>query len=797
MPNLHKPMMILEFDRIREMLAKLAPTEGAAQLASVLKPRFSQVYIEKMQHQTTDAKRLIGVKGMPVFDRVHDVTDAVRHAQKGAALSPAKLLDVAGVLRCAAGLCDYIQSDAGAAAGSMAELFELLEPNRYLERDITRSIFSEDTIADEASGALAEIRRKINHANAKIRELLQKYITSPTYSKFLQENIVTIRDGRYVIPVRAECKNEIKGLIHDTSASGATLFVEPMSVVDANNELRVLQTKEQKEIERILQQLSEQVAQHGEQICADYESITQIAFVFAKAELSYRLDGSEARFHEQRSISLVRARHPLLDQKKVVPVSIRLGEDFDTLVVTGPNTGGKTVTLKTIGLFCLMAQAGLHIPADESSVLCIFDRIFADIGDEQSIEQSLSTFSGHMVNIVGFLPQINHRSLVLFDELGAGTDPVEGAALAVAILEHVRAAGALCAATTHYAELKAYALQTDGVCNASCEFDVESLQPTYRLIIGAPGKSNAFAISERLGLPGDIVARAASLVNAENRQFEDVLEKLERERSEMEHEKQQAQQLRLEYEAYKKEADEKIARDLARAEKEVQHAHEQAVRIVESAKASERFILEQMETLQKQRESENLKEHIAKTRQNIRLYLRENASDIDPVNETVVQDYELPRPLKVGDQVILVNINKAGVVTAAPDKNGDVMVKAGMLKTKTNVKNLMLVDGKTVKLTEKKPKQTGNVQLAVTKNFHTELDIRGQTGDDGWFMVDKYLDDAQLAHAKSVTIIHGKGTGALRKALWTELKRDGRVKSFRAGAIGEGDMGVTVVELKP
>lgn len=796
MPNFHKPMMILEFDRILQMLADAALTEGARKKALRLTPRFSRPFIEQMQRQTTEAKALAGAKGCPSFDGVTDIGDAVEQAIKGSSLSPLQLLHVAAVYRCASLLRDYYFNENHTEEESLTELFDGLQENRALVRDITHAIVSEELIADEASAELANIRRTMRAKNNQIREILQAYITSPHYSKFLQESIITIRDGRYVIPVRAEYKREVNGIVHDTSASGATLFVEPMRVVEANNELRVLQRKEEKEIERILAELSARVADHGDEAKSNNRMVSELAFIFSKAELSYRMNAVPAVFHEQRSVVLHQARHPLLDPKKVVPVDISLGTSFDTLVVTGPNTGGKTVTLKTLGLCCLMAQAGLHIPVREDSVLCVFDRIFADIGDEQSIEQSLSTFSGHMVNIVHFLPQVDARSLVLFDELGAGTDPVEGAALAIAILEDVRQKGALCAATTHYAELKAYALQTPGVCNASCEFDVESLRPTYRLIIGTPGKSNAFAISEKLGLSKDIITRAESYLHAENRQFEDVLTQLETQRSEMEQARREAQQLQKEYERSRAQADKTIEKELQQAQKTLRDAQEKAAQIVQSAKASSDYILEQMQQLQKQKDSDQLREHIAHTRQKVRLYLRENATDIDPVSERVAENYELPRMPVKGDQVILININKAGVVLSPPDKNGDVLVQAGPLKTKTNIKNLMLVDGKEVKLTEKKPRHVGNVQMAVRQNFHPEIDVRGQTGDDGWFMVDKYLDDAVMAHAKSITIIHGKGTGALRRALWNELKKDSRVKNFRAGTLGEGDAGVTVVELQ-
>ncbi|MBQ7299928.1 MAG: endonuclease MutS2, partial [Clostridia bacterium] len=652
----------------------------------------------------------------------------------------------------------------------------------------------------EASPELAEIRRKIRAANSRIKENLQKYTSGQTFSKYLQENIVTQRNGRYVVPVKAEYRNEVKGLIHDSSASGATLFIEPLSVVEANNELRFLENQEKKEIERILSVLSQAVADCASALSLDYHNITELAFIFAKAELSYRMNASEPQLNEDGIVDLKRARHPLLDPKKVVPIDIRLGGDFDTLVITGPNTGGKTVSLKTLGLFALMAQSGLHIPTSGESTVCIFDKIFADIGDEQSIEQSLSTFSAHMTNIVSILDDITPESLVLFDELGAGTDPVEGAALAVSVLEHVREIGARCAATTHYAELKAFALDTPGVCNASCEFDVGTLRPTYRLIIGTPGKSNAFAISEKLGLPHAIIERANALVSSENKRFETVIEQLEVNRMEMEKNADETARLRREYEEQRAKADAEIAHMRETAEKELEKARAQAANMIASAKASSEYIFEQIEELKRKKDSENLARELDEARRAIRVNLKESDAFIDPIIKRDTEGYKLPRPLKVGDQVILVNLDMQGKVTALADKDGMVAVQAGVIKTKVRENELMLVDGKQIKVGDnpKKPKMASqkSVRAAVVREFRPELDLRGEYTDDAWMKTDKYLDDAALAGIKSVTLIHGKGTGALRKAIWDKLKKDSRVKSFRAGAYGEGDYGVTVVDLK-
>ncbi len=778
------------------MLAERAPTEGARELALALKPENDPDRIIRMQRETTEAKAMQNIKGMPSFGRVKDVCDAAERAAKGAVLSQRELLDIANVLRTSRSLLEYSRTDRRESA-SIDSIFERLIPNKKLEDRIYTAIVSEDTVADEASPELSAIRRKMKNTNNRIKDSLQSFVGG-AYSKYLQENIITMRNGRYVIPVKVECKNDVRGLVHDTSASGATLFVEPLSVVEANNELRVLQVKEANEIERILTELSALCGEIEQAVKLNYKNITELAFIFAKSELSFKLDGTPARITGERRMNLVRARHPLLDPAKVVPITVTLGGDMSTVVITGPNTGGKTVTIKTLGLFALMAQSGLHIPASDTSEICIFDDIFADIGDEQSIEQSLSTFSSHMVNIVGITEKVNARSLVLIDELGAGTDPVEGAALAIAVLEKVRSVGALCAATTHYAELKAFALETPGFVNASCEFDVNTLKPTYRLIIGTPGKSNAFAISSKLGLSDAIVNRAKELVSEENKHFEDVIEKLEASRLEMDRNRAEAERLRREFEAYKAENEKKIADQLATAERELEKARAQAVSIVESAKISSEYVMEQLEKVKKERESANLASALEESRRNIRKHLRESDNKINPVIEKVAEDYVLPRPLKKGDDVLLININKKGVVLDNPDKDGNVNVQAGIIKTRTKVSNLMLLDENKVTFTDAQKKQIAadKYRVTVSRDFKNEIDLRGLNGDDAWYMVDKYFDEAHIAGIHSLRLIHGKGTGALKNALWQYLKRDPRVISYRYGKYGEGDLGVTVVEVK-
>lgn len=798
--NFDRAMRTMEFDRICAMLADCAATEGAKAMAVRLTPDCDMERICLRQRQTSDAKLLIARKGYPAFGGVHEVDDAIARAEKSAVLSPRELLNIAGVLCAARRLQDYNNektTQSEPASDSLQPLFSRLLPDKRLEDRINRAILSEDLIADEASPALSDIRRKMRQCQNRIKDLLAQYVSGPR-SRELQENIVTVRNGRYVIPVKAEYKNEVKGLIHDTSASGATVFIEPMAVVNENNELRELESREQHEIERILAELSAECAAVSGVLLSDYRTVTEIAFVFAKAELSNRMNGTEPQINEKKMLSLKNARHPLIDKQKVVPTNIRLGgKDYDTLVITGPNTGGKTVTLKTLGLFALMTQAGLHIPCGQDSVMCLFDRILADIGDEQSIEQSLSTFSSHMVRIVEICETVDDRSLVLLDELGAGTDPTEGAALAIAVIEKVRSRGALCAATTHYAELKAFALETPGVVNAGCEFDVETLRPTYRLIVGSPGKSNAFAISQKLGLPEDIIESAKARIGEDSRRFEHVIEELERNRIEMEHERETAARERREYEAYRDAELAKLQTKLAASEKELEKNREKAIQIMESARISADFVMAELEKVKKKRESAQLGQELAEARGRIRHSLREADDKVNPVSERTDEEYVLPRPLQKGDRVLLINVGTEGTVTEDPDKKGNVIVKTGMINTRTNVKNLKLIAG-AVEILDADRKQISATQIrkTVVRTFSPSIDLRGEVGDDAWFMTDKYLDDAKMAGIHSVTIIHGKGTGALRTAIQSRLKRDPRVKSFRNGNYGEGDAGVTVVELK-
>ena len=793
-----KTLKTLEFDKIRQMLASHALTEGAKEAALSLLPTSDRDEVLARLRRTTDAKRLMNIKGMPPFGDVKNMEDVCDRAEKGAILTPRELLDAANVLRTSRSLLEYIKVNK-LFETVLDEIFERMIPNKKTEDQIYRSIISEELIADDASPELSDIRRKKRQANSRIKDILQKYVGNSSYSKYLQENIVTTRNGRYVVPVKAEHRGDVKGLVHDTSSSGATLFVEPIAVVDANNELRVLESREEKEIEKILATLSAMVAEVADAIWLNYKNITELAFIFACGELSFKMNGTPAAISddEEREIVLHGSRHPLINKDKVVPTNIEIGDGYDTMIITGPNTGGKTVTLKTLGLFALMTQAGLHIPAKDDSRICIFDNILVDIGDEQSIEQSLSTFSSHMVNIVSIMDAVDKRSLVLFDELGVGTDPVEGAALAVAVIESVRAKGAMCAATTHYAELKIYALDTPGVRNASCEFDVETLKPTYKLIIGTPGRSNAFAISSKLGLSPEIVGRAESLVSSDNRRFEDVIEKLDQNRIQMEKERAEAEELRVEYERFKREAEKEIKAKLARADKELADASAKAAALVESAKLSSDFVLSELDKVRKKRDAANLGSELERTRREIRQHLRENESKFNPVDEKKDEDYVLPRPLRKGDNVYIVNIGKNGVVVDEPDKSGNVNVRAGIISMKTKVANLKLVeDETTVTGKDKVAQKASDYTVKVSRDFKSEIDLRGMTGDEAWLAVDKYLDEAMVAGIRSVRLVHGKGTGALKNALWKFLRGDRRLASFRIGQYGEGDGGVTVVELK-
>ncbi len=791
-----KTRSVLEFDKIIGMLASLCATAGARARALSLMPSDDRVVVSRRLTATTDAKRLVDAKGYPGFDAMEDVPEAAERAEKGATLSTVELLHIASMLRSVASCVDYASTNRTFDT-VLDEIFRRLLPNRTLENRISRCILSPEMIADDASPALADIRRKIRAAHGRIKDTLTGYVTG-SRQRALQENIVTMRDGRYVIPVKQEYRGEVKGIIHDTSSSGATVFVEPMAVVEANNELRSLEIKETHEIERILAELSALCAEFGSALRLNYYNITELAFVFACATLSENMNGCAPHLSDRQLIDLHSARHPLIDKEKVVPVTVSLGDSYDTLVITGPNTGGKTVTLKTMGLFAAMTQSGLHIPADEASSIGIFDAILVDIGDEQSIEMSLSTFSSHMVNVADILRSVTPASLALFDELGAGTDPVEGAALAIAILEEVRRAGAVCASTTHYTELKMYALDTPRVKNASCEFDVATLRPTYRLIVGSPGKSNAFAISEKLGIPLSVVDKARTLVSQDQQRFETVIAELEETRFEMERAREETAAMRHDYEIFKREAELKLKKRVAETEESIRRDRERARQLLDSARINSEFVFKQLEDIRKKQQSRDFAKELEATRRAVREQMRQGEAvwDATTFEETGTEEaYKLPRPLKVGDKVYIVSLHAEGDVTAlVNDKN--VEVRAGIFRGKVAISDVRLTtDMKRVESAKKQKSET-KVSRGGIASFHTEIDVRGRYGDDAWYEVDRYLDEAVLAGVETVRIIHGKGTGALRVALHKELKADRRVKSYRLGDVGEGDSGVTIITLK-
>ena len=795
MLNLEKSIRILEFDKIKDMLSSIAQTQGAKKRALSLTPTSNSLTVKRRQELTKNAKEMAGIKGAPSFNGIPPILDTVEKAEKNSILSPREILDIAICLQTARGLIEYVHSDAIKPC-LLTEIFNSLVPNKSLEDRIFKAIIGEDLIADDASPALADIRRKIRYQTNRIREVLQSYLVGEK-SKHLRENLVTMRNGRYVLPVKNEDKNEIKGLIHDTSGTGATLFIEPMAVVEANNELRTLMSQESAEIERILAEFSTEIANFSMQLSNDYNNITEIALYFALAELSYKMNATEPIFTDKKEIVFERARHPLLEKGKVVPINISLGGDYNMIVVTGPNTGGKTVTLKTLGLFVLMAQSGMQLPCDYAKI-SIFDGVFPDIGDEQSIEQSLSTFSSHMVSIINIVNEATSNSLVLFDELGAGTDPIEGAALAQSILETMLEKNVLCAATTHYAELKAFALNTDGVVNASCEFNVNTLKPTYRLVIGAPGKSNAFLISSKLGVPDKIINRANELISDDTRNFESVIEKLEKERILLENEKIEAERLRREYESFKKSSEKELKDKLGRAEKESKEMLDKAREIITGARASAEFVFDKLDKIQKEKDAKDFSSRYATTKKDLRSKLLDADKIYNPIIE-IDDNYVLPRDLIKGDRVILRNVGAEAVLIDNPDKNGNVTVQSGIAKTKTNISNLMLVTNEIAqKMQENKPQvtQTPKKKSTVNRAFSPSIDVRGRNIEDAWIDIDKYIDEAILVGVKSVTIVHGKGTGALRKGLWEFFRTDTRIKKYRNGEYGEGDFGVTILELK-
>ena len=781
-----KSIATLELPRVLEQLAACASTQEGKERCLALRPMTDPDDVQRAQEETSAAVEMLIKRGSPGFSGVKPVGASLHRADMGGSLNTRELLEVAAVLRCARTVQDY---GAGEEKTPISHLFRALTPNRFLEETITNSIIGEDELADSASSELASIRRHIRATEAKVRDILQRILAS-NQSKYLQESIITIRSDRYVVPVKSEFKNAIPGLVHDVSSSGSTFFIEPMGVVKANNELRELMAQEKKEIERILAELSAQCAAHREDIAEDYDLLVWLDAIFARGRLSLNMEASQPRLSD-RYLRLRKARHPLLDRKKAVANDLELGDRFDTLMITGPNTGGKTVTLKTIGLLTLMAQCGLHIPTGADSTVRIFDRVLADIGDEQSIAQSLSTFSSHMTNIVGILREADDRTLILFDELGAGTDPVEGAALAAAIIESARGIGSLVAATTHYAELKVYAMTTEGVENASCEFNVETLAPTYRLILGIPGKSNAFAISRRLGLPEYIIEKAAARLDAENVRFEDVLTKLDQQRQEMEKERTEARRLKLEMEQSAAKAREYRERLEAERAKVVEKAQAEARSIIQEARAASDLAISELKELKKRKDLDW--QQVNDGRAEARRLLNEAERGIGGP----VQEPEAPPPTRearAGDTVELVSMGtKASVLSV--NKDGTLQLQAGILKISARQSEVRVVEGETQSQKEAR-KIIQRAERTLRTAAPREVDLRGMMTDEAVAALESFLDTAMLGKLETVTIIHGKGTGAVRNAVRTYLKRSRYVKAFRPGRYGEGEDGVTVVELK-
>ena len=791
MDYFEKSLHTLELPSVLGMLAQQAVGETAKERALALTPSPDAAEVRRRLQETTAAKTMMTVRGSPSFAGVKDVRPSLSRADLGGALNTRELLDIARVLQCARLVRSYIADDS-VGKTSIDYLFHGLHANKFLEETISTSIVGEDEIADGASPDLATIRRQMRAAAARAREALQKIISSPSYAKALQEPIITMRSDRYVVPVKADHKGAVPGLVHDISASGMTLFVEPMAAVKANNELRELAAKEKLEIERILAELSADCAEHKEDIATSFELLVRLDLIFAKAKLSYKLDCQEASM-EAKGIVLRRARHPLLDQATAVPIDLELGENYDTLVITGPNTGGKTVSLKTIGLLSVMHQCGLHIPAADGSNLPVFRNILADIGDEQSIEQSLSTFSAHMTNIVSILADCDERSLLLFDELGAGTDPTEGAALAIAVIEHARRLGAMIAATTHYAELKVYATNEARVQNASCEFDVETLRPTYRLLVGIPGKSNAFAISKRLGLSDEIIEDAKGRVSSDSASFESTIEKLEQTRLLLEKDRNEvAMKLRQAEENAKKSAFLKAELEV-RLEKADLKSRREAERIIAEARETAEQVFRELDEMKKHLNEEENTQRINEARSELRRRLNQSEENLRrDVPEPEMQQTS-SRPIRPGDAVQIKSMGmKAEVISVSPDRV--LNLRAGIMNVTAKEDEVLLLEGVSAQ-TRKNVGASSAAQLR-SMSIEPQIDLRGMEALEAVLAAERYLDSAVMAKLKTVTIIHGKGTGALRTAIQQMLRKNKAVKSFRLGRYGEGESGVTVVELK-
>lgn len=791
----NKAITALEYDKIINLLVSKASSAMGQRLCRELTPYTDLERIRLMQVQTADALTRLFRKGGISFGSVKDVRSSMKRLEIGSPLNIPELLTIARLLENTANVKSYSKQERSdiKEPDSLEAMFNALEPLTHLSSEIRRCILSEDEVSDNASPGLSRVRRSIKTANDRIHSQLNSIVNGSART-YLQDSVITMRSGRYCIPVKAEYKNQVPGMIHDQSSTGATLFIEPMAIVKLNNDIRELELQEQKEIEAVLADLSSQAAGHIEEILLDMNLMVDLDFIFARARLAMDMNASAPVFNEEGRIRLKKARHPLIDPKKVVPIDVRLGDDFDLLIVTGPNTGGKTVSLKTIGLLSMMGQSGLHIPAADQSELSIFDEIYADIGDEQSIEQSLSTFSAHMTNIVSFLEKADNHSLVLFDELGAGTDPVEGAALAISILSYLHDKQIRTAATTHYSELKIFALSTPGVSNASCEFNVETLRPTYRLLIGVPGKSNAFAISSRLGLPDHIIEEAKKQIDKQDESFEDVLTSLEENRISIENERQEMEKLRQEMEETRRKAAEMRDRTEKQKERIIREANEQAHAILretkeyadKTMKLFNKFQKDHVDTAAMERERQAIRDRLSKAENG----MSEAAAARKPAKQLTAKD------LNPGDMVRVVSMNLKGTVSTRPDPKGYLFVQMGIIRSKVHISDLELIDEPVI--TSQTVQQTGSGRIKMSKStsVSTEINLLGRTVDEAVALLDKYLDDASIAHLKKVRVVHGKGTGALRTGVHNYLRKNKHVASFRLGEFGEGDAGVTIVEIK-
>lgn len=796
----NKTLRVLEFEKIKEKLIGYAVSTPGKELTSQIQIETDFEKVSLLLKETNDAASIIVRRGSPPISGLHDIRSYLKRVELGSALSLHQLIQVADCLMSARNIKNYCgnlesreNQDKELAQNIAISMASELQPNKRVEDRIRQCIISEDEIADNASSTLFDIRKKIRDTQNSIKDKLNDLVKSTKYQKYMQDPIVTMRGDRYCVPIKQEYRSEVPGMVHDASASGATLFVEPMAVVEANNNIRQLRAKEQAEIERILYELSAEVADISTILNTNFAILRDLDFIFARAKLSLSYNGVYPKLNREHKIFIKKGRHPLLDPKTVVPIDIWLGDTFKTLMVTGPNTGGKTVTLKTVGLFTLMTQAGLNIPANEGTEMSVFESVFADIGDEQSIEQSLSTFSSHMKNIVSILERADGNSLVLFDEIGAGTDPTEGAALAMSILECLHQMGAITVATTHYSELKVYAITTKGVENASCEFDVETLRPTYRLLIGVPGKSNAFAISKRLGLNDNVIERAKEFLTQEDIKFEDMMASIEKNRRLSEEERMKAESYRREAERFKDQFEEQKRKLEEQKEKQLREAREQARRVIMDAKAEAEEIIDNMKRLEAAAKEEDRN----RAAEEFRLKLKTKQSELEEkLSENAIKRHGFVKPpknLKPGDSVLIVNLNQKGNIITPPDKNGDAVVQAGIMKINVHVTNLKLVDEQQALI----QKHSGSrLSVDKTKTASLDVDVRGMMLDQAIETVDKYLDDCVLSGLKEVTIIHGKGTGALRAGLHQFMRKHHHVQSFRLGKFGEGENGVTVVELK-